>query len=451
MHTMNTRVDPTQPSHRFPPSVLRGIRPPRLGSLALALLLLAGPVAVAAPAGTMTDAEARALHERVLTLDTHVDIPPDFGSGAYNPAVRPEGLAGRGQQVHFPTMRSGGLDAAFLIVFVGQGPRDEAGNAKALADAMQKFAAIHRVVANHPGEIGFARTADEARAIAASGRKVALIGIENGYVMGRDLRLLDVFHDYGARYFGLVHVGNNDLGDASMVNLGAMRPGAPVEEHGGLSTLGRQVVARLNELGIMVDVSHASDRTTMDAIAASTAPVIASHSGVRAVSAHPRNLTDEAVKAIAAKGGVVQVVAYDTYLRIPVAEKMAAVQALWASLGVKSPQELRALPPEALARYDAEMVRIDAQWPKADVRTLVDHIDYAVKLVGIDHVGIASDFNGGGGIAGWNDAGETFNVTKELLARGYAEADIAKLWSGNLLRVLDAVQAHAATRAATGG
>jgi membrane dipeptidase len=189
----------------------------------------------------------------------------------------------------------------------------------------------------------------------------------------------------------------------------------------------------------------------MDAIAASTAPVIASHSGVRAVSAHPRNLTDEAVKAIAAKGGVVQVVAYDTYLRIPVAEKMAAVQALWASLGVKSPQELRALPPEALARYDAEMVRIDAQWPKADVRTLVDHIDYAVKLVGIDHVGIASDFNGGGGIAGWNDAGETFNVTKELLARGYAEADIAKLWSGNLLRVLDAVQAHAATRAATGG
>ncbi len=265
--------------------------------------------------------------------------------------------------------------------------------------------------------------------------------------MGRDLRLLDVFHDYGARYFGLVHVGNNDLGDASMVNLGTLRPGAPIEEHGGLSDLGRQVVARLNELGIMVDVSHASDRTTLDAIAASTAPVIASHSGARGVSAHPRNLTDEALKAIAASAGVVQVVAFDTYLRIPVAEKTAAIQALWTSLGVKSPQELRALPPETLARYDAGMAGIDAQWPKADVRTLVDHVDYVVKLIGIDHVGIASDFNGGGGITGWNDAGETFNVTKELLARGYAEADIARLWSGNLLRVLAAVQAHAATRA----
>ena len=418
----------------------------RLRWLPPALVLgsvLLGPALAAAPAAAISDAEAHAIHERVLTLDTHVDIPPDFGSGTYDPAVPKTGPEGRGQQVHFPSMRSGGLDAAFLIVFVAQGARDEAGYAKALADAMQKFAAIHRVVATHPDEVGFARTADEARAVAASGRKVVLIGIENGYAMGKDLRLLDVFHDYGARYFGLVHVGNNDLGDSSMVNLGAMRPGAPLEEHGGLSLLGRQVVARLNELGIMVDVSHASDHTTMDIIAASKAPVIASHSGVRGVSDHPRNLTDEALKAIAATNGVVQIVAYDTYLRVPAADKMAAVQALWASLGVKSPQELRALPPEALARYDAGMAEIDARWPKADVRTLVDHIDYAVKLIGIDHVGIASDFNGGGGISGWNDAGETFNVTRELLARGYAEADIAKLWSGNLLRVLADVQAHA--------
>ena len=194
----------------------------------------------------------------------------------------------------------------------------------------------------------------------------------------------------------------------------------------------------------MVDVSHASDATTLDIIAASKAPVIASHSGVRAVSAHPRNLTDAALRGIAASHGVVQVVAYDGYLRLPDAAKIAAIQALWAQLGVQSPAELRALSAEQLAQYDAGMASIDARWPKADVHTLVDHIDYAVKLIGIDHVGIASDFNGGGGIVGWNNAGETLNVTRELLRRGYTEAELGKLWSGNLLRVLDEVQAHAA-------
>ena len=398
----------------------------------------------------LDEAEVQAIHARVLTLDTHVDIPPDFGSAAYDPTQLPSSPAGRGQQVHFPSMRSGGLDAAFLIVFVAQGPRDAAGYARAAADAFTKFAAIHRVTTDHAREIGFARTAQEVRDIAASGRKVALIGIENGYAMGRDIRLLEQFYDYGARYFGLVHVGNNDLGDSSMVNLTGIKPGAPLAEHGGLSALGRQVVARLNELGIMVDVSHASDATTLDIIAASKAPVLASHSGVRAVSAHPRNLTDEALRGVAASNGVVQIVAYDGYLRLPDAAKLAAVQALWAQLGVKSPAELRALPAEKLAQYDAGMAGIDARWPRADVPTLVNHIDYAVKLIGIDHVGIASDFNGGGGIVGWNNAGETLNVTRELLRRGYTEAEIGKLWSGNLLRVLDAVQAYAAANAHAG-
>ena len=392
----------------------------------------------------LNEMQVQAIHERVLTLDTHIDIPADFGSAAYDPMQLPAPPAGRGQQVHLPSMRSGGLDAAFLIVFVAQGPRDEAGYARAAADAFTKFAAIHRVTTDHANEIGFARTAKEVRDIAASGRKVALIGIENGYAMGRDIRLLDQFYDYGARYFGLVHVGNNDLGDSSMLNLTGIKPGAPLAEQGGLSALGRQVVARLNELGIMVDVSHASDATTLDIIAASKAPVIASHSGVRAVSAHPRNLTDAALRGIAASHGVVQVVAYDGYLRLPDAAKIAAIQALWAQLGVQSPAELRALSAEQLAQYDAGMASIDARWPKADVHTLVDHIDYAVKLIGIDHVGIASDFNGGGGIVGWNNAGETLNVTRELLRRGYTEAELGKLWSGNLLRVLDEVQAHAA-------
>lgn len=413
-------------------------------AVAAALLALAArgqTLAVELPAPSSE--AAASIHARVLTLDTHVDIPPDFGGPSYDP-TRP---GPREQQVHFPTMRSGGLDAAFLIVFVAQGPRDPAGYAKALADAFVKFAAIHRVAAEHPTEIGLARTAAEVRAIAASGRKVVLIGIENGYPMGRDLRLLDQFYDYGARYFGLVHVGNNDLADASLVNLAGPRPtsgpAVPLAEHGGLSALGRQVVARLNDLGIMVDVSHASDRATLDMVAASRVPVIASHSGVRGVSAHPRNLTDDALRAIAQAGGVVQIVAFDAYLRVPAQEKLAAIQALWARLEIGSAAALRALPPERLAEYDAAVAAIDARWPRADVGTLVDHIDYAVRLIGIDHVGIASDFNGGGGISGWDDASETGKVTEELVRRGYSEEAIAKLWSGNLLRVMEAVERHA--------
>ena len=334
-------------------------------------------------------ARAKAIQAKILTIDTHVDIPFNFSTDAYD-MMKP---GPRGQQVHLPTMISGGMDAPFLIVFVGQGERTTAGYAKALADAFTKFAAIHKLTEEiYPDKIELAYTAADVRRIHATGKKVAIIGMENGYPMGKDLRLLDQFHDYGARYLALVHNGHNDLADSAQPD---KRLNEPAAEHNGLSPLGKRVVKRLNELGIMVDVSHSSEKSTLDMLAASAAPVIASHSAVKGVSDHPRNLSDAALEGIKRSNGVAQIVAFDSYLKAVPAEKTAAVAAL-----------------------DKDM--------------------------GVDHVGIASDFNGGGGIDGWDNAGETFNVTVELVRRGYTEEQIAKIWGGNLLRVMGEVERYAA-------
>jgi membrane dipeptidase len=446
-------------------SVARVARRAWLPVMRLAAVVFASALCAAGGAAAGGAAADDAGVPGLLTLDSHVDIPFDFGDegAAYDP-MRP---GPRGQQVHLPTMREGGLDAAFFIVYVGQGPRDDAGYARAASDAFRKFAAIHRMVARHAGTIGLARSAAEVRAIAASGRLVALIGVENGYPLGRDLRLLDVFHAFGARYMGLVHTRSNDLADASVSAIGpapagaaaaappgiaaaappgiaAAAPPGVAAEHGGLSALGRDAVVRLNELGIMVDVSHASDAAARQMLALSRAPVIASHSGVRGVHDHPRNLSDELLRGIAASGGVAQVVAFDSYLR-PVPEaKQQALRALLAAFGLASAARVADLPPERRAAYDAQRDAIDARWPPAGVDDLVDHIDHAVRVAGIDHVGIASDFNGGGGIRGWSHAGETHNVTRALLARGYGADEVRRLWGGNLLRVMEACEAYAA-------
>ncbi len=381
-------------------------------------------------------ARARAIHERVLTVDTHVDIPFDFGTDAYD-MMKP---GPRGQQVHLPTMTEGGLDTAFLIVYVGQGERTVSGNARALSDAFKKFAAIHKLTKEtYPDKIGLALTAEDVRHISASGRKAVVIGMENGFPMGTDLRLLDVFYDYGARYLGLLHNGHNELGDSAQ----------PFEsddkiEHGGLSDLGKRVVERLNTLGIMVDVSHAGEQTTLDVLALSKAPVIASHSAVKGVYDHPRNLSDVELDAIKTSGGVAQIVAFDIYLREPPAEKTAALSALREKMGLDEPGGFQKMSAEQLDAYFSAVEEINGKWPKASVADLADHIDYAVNRIGIDHVGIASDFNGGGGITGWNDASETLSVTIELVKRGYSEDQIAKIWGGNLLRVMEEAQAYAA-------
>ena len=419
-------------------------------ALALPIALL---VAVTAPLAAQDDAalvaRARAIHDRVMTLDTHVDISPTaFRRDSTNYVT---GIARN--QVDIPKMEAGGLDAAFLIVYVGQARTiDSATMASAYAQAMEKFAAVHRLTDSlAPTRVGLARTADEARRIHASGRKVIFIGIENGFSVGTDLSRIRQFAELGGRYMSLAHNGHSQFSDS---NTGE-RDG--VWMWNGLSPLGRQAIAELNKWGVMIDISHPSKQSMMQTLELTRAPIIASHSGVRALCNHSRNLDDEQLLGMKRNGGVVQLVAFNSYVKCnPVrdAERQAAIDALRRQYGVTgtNPREVQvsvqALPEERRNAYLAAQEDITARRypadPMATVADFANHIDYAVKLIGIDHVGISSDFDGGGGVDGWLNASETFYVTLELVRRGYTEEQIAKIWSGNLLRVLTEVQAVSA-------
>lgn len=378
---------------------------------------------------------ATEIQDRIITIDSHIDIPLDFATPADDPLKRPD------EQVDLENMKLGGLRAGFFIVYVGQTVRDEAGYARAQEEARTKFDAIRRMALElHPDRIGLATTADEVRKVHGEGRLVALIGIENGFAIGKNLSLLETYYDLGGRYMTLVHNGHNDIGDSAQPreSLGDDGP-----EHGGLSDFGQQVVAEMNRLGMMVDISHVSKDTMMQATGLSAAPVIASHSSVKGVFDHPRNLDDEQLQAVRDKGGVVQIVAFDSYLKAVPPEKSASHEALRQALGIKDAAAFRNMSEATRAQYMEGRAMLDAQWPGADVADLVDHIDYAVGQIGINHVGISSDFGGGGGVIGWNHAVETFNVTHELVRRGYTEEDITRLWGGNLLRVMGEVEAVA--------
>lgn len=385
------------------------------------------------------EAKARAIQSRIITIDTHTDIPTFFATERYDPGK----VNGPPALVDLPRMKSGGLDAVFFAVYVDQTKRDAAGYAEAASEAFAKFAAIHRMTdEQYAGDIGLALSATDIRRLHAQGKRVALIGIENGYAVGTHPELLDIYYGLGARYFGLTHNGHNDIGDSAQpsADLGD-RPNDKGGEHGGLSAYGKEIVARCNDLGLMVDVSHSAKSTALDAIELSRAPIIASHSAVYALNPHPRNMSDEEMKALAEKGGVIQIVAFDEYLKPMPKEKKAARAKLAKSLGFTSLDAVFAANAATKKEFSEGIAEINHDWPRANVSTLADHIDYAVKLIGIDHVGIASDFQGGGGIDGWSDASETFNVTRELVKRGYTEGEIAKLWGGNLMRVMDVVEA----------
>ena len=385
---------------------------------------------------------ARRIHNRVLTLDTHVDIPAEFASESVDPGIRGT------YKVDLPKMREGGLDGAFFIVYVRQTKeRNQEAYDRAKADAMVKFNAIHRMTqVMYPDQIELAHSAADVERIHASGKRVAAIGIENGFVLGRDLSLVERYHALGARYITLAHGGHNDICDSA-----TPRAWDGPSLHDGVSLFGEQVIAEMNRVGIMVDVSHISKSALLDAVRLSKAPVIASHSSVRVLADHPRNLDDEELLALQASGGVLQTVAFGGYIKIDPPEKTAARGALRESFGLGKEREIEELTPRERSDYEARWQAIDAAWPPADVEDLVDHIDYAVTLIGIDHVGISSDFDGGGGIEGWSDASETLNVTLELVRRGYTEEQIRKLWSGNVLRVWRDTERVAAQLQAAGG
>lgn len=377
---------------------------------------------------------AEQVHADALTLDTHVDIGPGYGTDALDPGTHTHA------QVDLPKMVEGGLDAAFFIVYVGQGPLTDEGYAAAREAAEEKYRGISRMLEAYPDRIALARTADEVEAISASGRLVALIGMENAYPLGTSVADVPMWAERGVRYMSITHFGNNQFGGSSNPDTEA---GEPADDP-GLTDLGRELVAALNDNGIVVDVSHVGKRTMMEAIELSRAPVMASHSGARGVYDNARNLDDEQLRAIRDNGGVAQMVAFRRYIGEMPEAVVEGQQALAQELGLDTPEGREAATPETIAAYREGLAALRAEHGDVDIAVLADHIDHAVEVAGIEHVGIASDFDGGGGVGGWEDASQTPAVTEELLRRGYTPDEIEMLWSGNVLRVMRAVEAAAA-------
>jgi membrane dipeptidase len=378
-----------------------------------------------------------------LTVDTHVDIPLDYMRDPRYDVGGDSVL-----QVDLGKMERGGLDAAFFVIYVGQGPLTPAGYADAVAQADRKYSAIHLMLDRYPDRIRLATGPARVRANHAEGLLSAMIGIENAYSLGHDLARLDAAYAQGARYVGMTHVGNNDLCSSANPNPELGEPALNSPGDAGISDFGRAVVARANALGMMVDISHASDNCVRDVLALSKAPIIGSHSSARAVVDVPRNLPDDLLRAIGENGGVVQAVAYYQFVKDDPA-RVAAEEALQAQLAKDlGVEHFDSDVNHDLPAYVEGMARIEREHPLATVADYVDHIEHMVEVAGIDHVGIASDFDGGGGLAGWMDATETGNVTAELRRRGFGEADIARVWGGNLLRVWQAAIDEAAREGA---
>ncbi|MDO1514722.1 dipeptidase [Maribacter confluentis] len=391
--------------------------------------------------------KAKRIHEEVITIDTHNDINIKNFTDSVNYTQRLE------TQVNLPKMKEGGLDVSWLIVYTGQDSLTEIGYQNAKTNAMQKFEAIHKLTETiAPNDISLALNSSDVRKIIGSGKKVAMIGVENAYPMGTDLGEFKRYHDLGARYISLAHNGHSQFSDSNTGEADG------IWLNNGLSELGKRAVNEMNRLGIMIDISHPSKEAIKQMFALSKAPIIASHSSARALCDHSRNLDDELLMKIKENGGVVQTVAFSSYLNTEKhnarADYMKAIYVTVAdSLGIEwyERSQFSTLSDEQkeafmenypkVMQIGKELAKNRPDAPEAvNVKDLVDHIDYMVKLMGIDHVGISSDFDGGGGIEGWSDASETLNVTLELVERGYTQEQIAKLWGENLLRVLDEVQ-----------
>ncbi len=380
------------------------------------------------PSDADLEARAAAIHERVITLDTHLDVPILMKRTTFDIRHRHDAHDHQ-SQVDLPRMIEGGLDGGFFSVYLGQGPRTLEGRMQAKDAAREIFDMIDRMVAESPDDFEIALTADDAARIAASGKRIVYMGIENGWVIGRDLDVLHEFYDRGARYMTLSHTRNNAICDSST------DPAGP--EHGGISEFGKLVIKEMNRLGMMVDISHISDDAAMQAIKLSEAPVIASHSSAYAIYAHPRNLNDRLLRAVAKNGGVVQMNMFSAYLKDVETspERREALRAWREKYG-----DILELSAEKQAEAVAARGKIEREFPPdlATLEDVLDHIDHVVKVAGIDHIGIGADFDGGGGVLGCYDVSEIGNITLGLLKRGYSEEDIEKIWSGNVLRVLRA-------------
>jgi len=371
------------------------------------------------------------IHDRVLTIDTHCDTPMMLLRGDYDMS-RHHGLGeDRQGKIDLPRMKEGGLDAEFFAAFVGQGPLTRKGYGKARERAFRLIDAIHGMCMDFPELVGLATTPEDAYRLEKEGRRAAFIGMENGYPIGEDLGLVQKFYNKGVRYITLSHSSDNQICDSSTDRADS--------EDRGLSGFGGEVVAECNRLGIMVDVSHISEKSFFDVLETSRAPVIASHSSARALCDHPRNLSDEQLEALAENNGVIQICILSSFLKpdVPDPERdraMAELRREYSGMGEN--------PDEAVQKKIRDEYReFMRKYPgvKANVQDAGDHIDHVVNLIGIDHVGIGTDFDGGGGIEGCIDVSEMPNITAELIRRGYSEEDIRKIWGGNLIRVFKQV------------
>ncbi|MEO0451329.1 MAG: membrane dipeptidase [Pseudomonadota bacterium] len=395
----------------------------------LVVLLCASACATSAPV------TAELLHERAIVLDAHADV--------VLPETSPLYLGDDGQsKTAISKLEAGGFDAVVMALATGPRPRTPDGRGDAAAEVSAKLAAIRALVNANPEQLMFAATSDQVRAAQDSGRVAIILGFQNALAFERDLSLIDELASEGVRVFGLTHMGHNDFSDSSrpLFN-GETGEYEVTEEHGGLSDLGREAVLRISALGGIVDVSQMSKAATLQAIDLSGTPVIASHSNAKQLSDVTRNLSDEEIDRIGETGGVIHIAAFSAYLvDLSDPDMVASIRDVRIAAGLP---ETYSYPYELYWELDGDEAKqsflgnMSALVGREDVARMVDHIDYVVDRIGIDHVGIGTDFNHGGGIVGFDEADAAQNVTVELLARGYSPDDIEKIWGGNFLRVLD--------------
>ncbi|MGM0565162.1 MAG: dipeptidase [Bacteroidota bacterium] len=375
--------------------------------------------------------KAEEYHRSFVTVDSHTDTPLWFLSEDYNFGERHH-PGKSSNKIDLPRMEEGGLDAVFLAAFVGQGKRTPEGHQKAYLRAHRIIDSIETVASRHSEKAEIATTPQDASRLKNEGKKALYIGMENGYPLNRDIKRIEEFYKRGVRYITLSHTKNNEICDSSTDTL----------EHGGLSDFGENVVKEMNRLGVMIDVSHISDSAFYDVIQISQTPVIASHSNARALRDHPRNLSDDMLKAIAKNNGVVQVCVLSDYVKDmpPDPERDSAMRLLRKKFnGFDDLTEEE----QAAARRQWQEINQKYPAPMAHLTDLADHIDHIAEVAGIDHVGIGTDFDGGGALNGVYDGSELKNITVELIRRGYSYEDIQKIWSGNFFRVFSDVIKHA--------
>lgn len=377
-------------------------------------------------------AHVKEIHEKVLTVDTHADTPSRLLREGWNIGERHDPEERSSGCIDLPRMKEGGLDAEFFAVFVGQGERNPEAYVRAKERADRVLDALYQMEKDHHDQVEIAISSDDAYRLEELGKRAAFIGMENGYPIGKDLALVEYFYNRGVRYITLCHGGDNDICDSSFERRNP--------EDNGLTEFGEKVVAECNRLGIMVDISHASDKSFFDVIQVTKAPIIASHSSVRAICDHPRNLTDEMLKALAENGGVIQICFVSSFVKTP--EPNPERDAAMAQLEEKYGSRRDITDPETRKKWREEYMAIREKFPekRAAIKDIVDHIDYVVDLIGVDHVGIGTDFDGGGGVDGCDDVSDMPNITEELVRRGYSDEDIRKIWGGNLVRVFREVE-----------